>query len=91
MSVRLEIRVRGRVQGVAYRWHTLQQAQRLGVTGTVRNRPDGSVRIVAEGNREALEALLIWARQGPPHALVSDTEVVWSEARGEFAEFDVRG
>ncbi|MFH1843101.1 MAG: acylphosphatase, partial [bacterium] len=51
MSVRLEIRIRGRVQGVAYRWHTLQQAQRLGVTGTVRNRPDGSVRIVAEGNR----------------------------------------
>ena len=61
--VRLELRIRGRVQGVAFRWYAREQAQQLGVTGTVRNLPDGSVRIVAEGKREALEALLIWARR----------------------------
>lgn len=91
MAARVEIRVRGRVQGVAFRWHTLQQAQQLGVTGFVRNLTDGSVRIVAEGGRETLEALLLWAGYGPPHAVVTTTDVQWSPATGEFEDFLVTG
>jgi acylphosphatase len=88
---RLEMNVHGFVQGVGFRWHTRQRAQRLGVTGSVRNAPDGSVRIVAEGEREALEALLFWTRQGPPHATVTSVQARWSEATGEFAGFGVGG
>jgi len=88
---RLEVRVAGRVQGVAFRWYTVQQAVAIGVTGSVRNLPDGSVLIVAEGEREALERLLDWARSGPPHALVDHTEVRWGTAQGEFSDFTVLG
>jgi len=88
---RLDITVTGRVQGVAYRWHTLQQAQRLGLVGWVRNRPDGSVRIVAEGPRERLEALLAWAGRGPEHARVQECRYVWQDPTGQFEDFQVSG
>jgi acylphosphatase len=91
LRARIEIRARGRVQGVAFRWYTLQEARRLGLTGWVRNLPDGSVRIVAEGEREALEALLIWAEQGPPHASVDVAEAAWTEARDAFDDFLITG
>jgi acylphosphatase len=91
LRARIEIRVRGRVQGVAFRWYTLQEARRLGLRGWVRNLPDGSVRIVAEGEREALEALLIWAEQGPPHASVDGAEAAWTEARDAFDDFLITG
>jgi acylphosphatase len=91
LATRLEILVQGRVQGVAFRWYAREQAQQLGVTGTVRNLPDGSVRIVAEGKREALEALLIWARQGPPHAFVRSADARWSAAQGDFTDFLITG
>jgi len=89
--VRLEVFLKGRVQGVGFRWHTLHQAQQCGVTGSVRNLSDGSVHIVAEGDREALERLLHWATTGPPHASVQTTDVQWSEAQGEFADFLITG
>ncbi len=91
MAERLEVLVSGRVQGVAFRWYTRQEAQLCGVTGVVRNLPDGSVHIVAEGDRSGLEQLLHWACNGPPHARVDATEVQWSEARGEFADFMIAG
>jgi acylphosphatase len=85
------MRVRGRVQGVGFRWYTLREARGLGLVGFVRNVADGSVRIVAEGEREALEAFLIWAGQGPPHAHVTGTEAAWSEAQGTFDDFLITG
>jgi len=91
LAERLEILVFGRVQGVGFRWHTLQQAQRCGVTGTVRNLPDGSVHIVAEGDRAALDILLNWATAGPPHARVDHTEIRWTKPQGEFADFLITG
>jgi acylphosphatase len=91
LTERLEVFLKGRVQGVGFRWYTLQQAQRCGVKGTVCNLADGSVRIVAEGGREALERLLHWASHGPPHAMVQTTDVRWAEARGEFIDFQVTG
>jgi len=68
---RARLRVRGVVQGVGYRWSTVRAAEPLGLRGWVRNLPDGSVEILAEGPPDALAALERWAHQGPPHARVS--------------------
>ncbi len=68
--VRVRALVSGRVQGVWYRETCRRQAQRLGVAGVVRNRPDGRVEIDAEGDRPAVDELLSWAREGPPQARV---------------------
>jgi acylphosphatase len=59
--------------------------------GAVRNLPDGNVRILAEGERQQLEALLAWAEQGPAHAQVFAAEVCWSEARNEYQDFLITG
>lgn len=91
MCTRLEIRVRGRVQGVGFRWYTQRQAAGLGLTGWVRNLPDGSVRIVAEGPRPALEALADWATGGPDHACIDERVLAWGEASGEFPDFRITG
>jgi acylphosphatase len=68
-------RVSGRVQGVFYRASTRAQAQVLGVTGYARNLPDGSVEVLACGERAAVEALCAWLWQGPPAAEVARVEV----------------
>jgi acylphosphatase len=72
---RLDIRVIGRVQGVFFRASTQEAARRLGIQGTVRNEPDGSVFIEAEGPAEALEVFVAWCRRGPPGARVVDLEI----------------
>lgn len=82
------IRVRGQVQGVFYRQSTRSEARRLGLTGTVRNNPDGSVSIEAEGPPEALDALAAWCRQGPPAARVTDVAVTPGAVQG-YATFEV--
>ena len=87
---RLSLRVRGRVQGVSYRAHTRATATRLGLAGWVRNRHDGSVELIAEGQREQLHALLEWCREGPPLARVEAVEPDWGSATGEFDEFVIR-
>jgi acylphosphatase len=66
--------VSGRVQGVFFRDSTRREAQRLGVTGYARNRHDGSVEVLACGERSAVEALKAWLRTGPPMASVSAVE-----------------
>ncbi len=73
--IRVRVVVEGRVQGVFYRDSCRREAQRLGVSGWVRNRPDGSVEVVAEGPRERVEDLLTWCRQGPPRASVTKLSV----------------
>jgi acylphosphatase len=69
--VRVRVVVEGRVQGVFYRDGCRREAQRLGVRGWVRNRSDGSVEIVAEGQRSTVDELLAWCRLGPPQARVT--------------------
>lgn len=81
MQQTISILVRGKVQGVFYRQSTREKALALGITGTVRNNPDGSVAIVATGTKAQLDALLSWCRQGPPRAAV--TAVDWEEAAGQ--------
>jgi acylphosphatase len=73
--VRVRAVVSGRVQGVWYRESCRREAERLGVAGWVRNRPDGRVEIEAEGPRPAVDALLTWAGHGPPRAVVDRVAV----------------
>ena len=87
---RLEIRIKGRVQGVGFRHFTMQQARRLGVNGWVRNESDGSVRVVAEGAKDVLEQLLERLKKGPSSARVEDVKPQWSNASGDVSGFTVR-
>lgn len=74
-TIRKAATVRGVVQGVSFRWYTQQEARRLGLTGWVRNEPDGTVRLEVQGPEEDVEALLAWAHHGPTHGRVSAVEV----------------
>ncbi|NLI00651.1 MAG: acylphosphatase [Chthonomonadales bacterium] len=85
----VRIIVRGRVQGVWFRESTKQTAVALGLVGTVRNLMDGSVEIIAEGPRNRLEALEVWARRGPDAAHVEEMEVEYGDAVGMATEFRV--
>lgn len=87
---RLHLRVFGRVQGVFYRASTRDKARSLLLSGWVRNCPDGSVEILAEGEETQLGALLGWSREGPPAAEVERVEASWSEAMGDLSPFIVR-
>lgn len=87
--VRARVRVVGMVQGVFFRQGTANEANRLGLAGTVRNRPDGSVEVVAEGAREVVEALVAWCRRGPPAARVEALEVEWGAPGGLQPPFRV--
>ena len=71
----VQVKVTGRVQGVAFRWEAQREAMRLGVTGWVRNEPDGAVAAHLEGDEEAVDAMVAWCRQGPPSARVRDVAV----------------
>lgn len=91
MNKRIEATVRGRVQGVSFRYYTNNQAKRLRLTGWVINRPDGSVRVVAEGPERDLAALAAWLEGGPPAARVDFVDLIWLDATGEFSNFTIRG
>jgi len=70
-----QLRIRGLVQRVYYRQSMVQAAERLGLSGWVRNRSDGSVEALATGPAEAVQALIDWAHAGPPAARVDSVEV----------------
>ncbi len=82
------VQVRGRVQGVGFRYSFQHEARRLGVSGWVRNRLDGSVEAAVYGPAEAVEKLIEWARHGPPSARVTDVRVNAHEAR--YDGFELR-
>lgn len=88
-DARLHITVEGIVQGVNFRYYTRRQARSLLLAGWVRNTPDGSVEILAEGDRQSLEQLLAYVRKGPPAARVDRVTPAWLHYIGEFDTFEI--
>ncbi len=87
--VRAQVSVRGRVQGVWFRESTRRKAVELGVVGWVRNREDGGVEAVFEGDESAVRDAVEFMRKGPPVARVDACEVQFSAASGELPDFRV--
>ena len=87
---RVHLLVSGIVQGVAFRAYTVDEARRLGVAGWVRNLADGRVEALAEGEKRAVEALVLWCRRGPPAALVDDVAAEWGAFAGDRGPFAQR-
>ena len=90
VEVRLHAIVHGRVQGVSFRYYTVQRARELGVTGYARNLWDESVEVMAEGPRAAVDELLAFLRVGPRSAFVTGVDVQWLASTDEFQRFEVR-
>jgi acylphosphatase len=87
---RAQVLISGRVQGVFYRAYTRDQAQARGLTGWVRNLPDGRVAAVFEGRRDLIDSMLAWCRKGPPYAAVDEVAVEWLPYDGDLEDFLVR-
>jgi acylphosphatase len=88
-TARAHVIVIGIVQGVFFRVETKRAADRIGVTGWVRNRPEGTVEAVFEGEREKVEAAINWCRKGPPSGRVDELQLTWEPFQGEFSGFDI--
>lgn len=88
---RVQVIVRGRVTGVFFRAAAQREAKRLGITGWVKNRPDGSIEIVAEAEEEAIKEMISWSHHGPSAARVDDVDVRWRGYTGEFSDFRIIG
>jgi acylphosphatase len=90
MKTRVHVLISGKVQGVFFRARTIERAVRLGVTGWIRNLPDGRVEAVFEGEKEAVDALVEFCRKGPIGAVVTGVDLQWDPFTGEFKDFKVR-
>ncbi|MBP1748706.1 MAG: Acylphosphate phosphohydrolase [Deltaproteobacteria bacterium] len=90
MKTRAHIIVHGIVQGVYFRYRTQQEATGLDLTGWVKNLPDGSVEIMCEGEKEAVETLVRWSRTGPSGAFVERADVSFEKYTGGFPTFEIR-
>ena len=88
-KVRAHAIIKGRVQGVFFRMETQRAAVERGVTGWVRNLPDGSVEAVMEANRSSVESLIKWCWKGPPASEVKEVVVKWEAFTGEFSSFEI--
>lgn len=90
MNIRCRVIISGKVQGVFFRSSTKSAAVELDITGWVRNRPDGMVEVVFEGEKGNVEQMIDWCRKGPELARVTDVEVISERYTGEFKSFEVR-
>ncbi len=88
-NVRAHAIIFGRVQGVFFRVETKRAADRIGVCGWVRNRPEGTVEAVFEGAKTKVDDILAWCWDGPPLAKVDNIDVTWEPFGGELKCFDV--
>lgn len=89
MTRHYNITVKGKVHGVAFRFSTHHKAIKLGLTGLVKNMPDNSVYIEAEGNEEAINKLIEWCYYGPPKAKVTEVNAIEGEVRG-YKTFELK-
>jgi len=90
MATQAHILIKGRVQGIFFRVFVKEQAQALGLTGWVRNAPDGRVEAIFSGEKEKIEEMIEKCRQGPPLARVEEIEVSWSKPKEFFPSFEIR-
>ena len=88
-KVRAHVIISGRVQGVFFRMNTARAASRIGVFGWVKNRRDGKVEAVFEGDEDKVNAMLEWCNTGDAPAMVSNVELNWEEFKGEYNTFDI--
>ena len=89
MKTRAHVLISGEVQGVMFRQETKRRALNLNVKGWVRNRDDGAVEAVFEGEEQDVELLIAFCRRGPPRAIVTDVKVETENYTGEFDRFSV--
>lgn len=87
---RVYLKIFGQVQGVSYRYYTQKKAARLGLKGWVKNEPDGTVTIQAEGTKKDIEKLIQWSYQGPSFAQVEKVDLQWEDYQGNLSEFEIR-
>ena len=89
-KVSAHVYVYGTVQGVFFRYNTKRLADQLGVSGWVRNLPDGRVEAYFEGEEDAVRRMVEWCHVGPPLARVERVEVEWGEYTGRYMGFTIR-
>ena len=89
-NVRVRVIIEGRVQGVFFRHHTQEMAYKLGVNGWVKNRRDGSVEALFEGDKNIVDQIIQWCHRGPSEARVTKVHSTWENYTGEFNDFSVR-
>ena len=87
MKKQLQANITGRVQMVMYRDFAQRKARKLGIVGSVRNLPNGSVEVIAEGEEEVLNDYVKYLDRGPILAKVENIRIDWAEAKGQFFDF----
>ncbi|HSA59721.1 MAG TPA: acylphosphatase [bacterium] len=88
-KARVHVLISGRVQGVCFRMYAEEEAQRRGLTGWVRNLPSGQVEALFEGEKTAVEEIVVWCRRGPPAARVDKIDENWEDFHGSFTDFRI--
>jgi len=88
-KIRAHVIVKGLVQGVFFRAHTQKEAKKHRVLGWVKNREDGTVEAVFEGNQAEVEALVAWCHSGPPFSRVDRVDITWENYTGKFLGFSI--
>lgn len=89
-KMRAHLFIKGRVQGVFFRACTQEEAQRLKLTGWVKNLYDGRVEAIFEGEKKDVHSMIKWCHSGPPHAVITDVSVEIEECKGEYSDFSVK-
>jgi len=89
MNVCVKLTVKGRVQGVGFRWFVQREAGRFGVNGYVKNLPNGDVEIEAEGEEKIVKEFIEQVQKGPPFSRVTDTLTEWKKYRQKHGSFEV--
>ena len=90
MRKRAELKIYGKVQGVFFREISRIEARKLNLVGFVGNEPDGTVKIVAEGEDKDLNRIIEWCKYGPDNAEVEKVDVKWAEATGGLDDFTIK-
>jgi len=86
---RVNLIIRGRVTGVFFRAAAQREARRLGIMGWVKNRNEGSVEVLAEGDEDSIKEIISWSHHGPSAARVDSVDVRWRSYTGEFSDFRI--